>query len=88
MIGVGIGTPIKVLSNQQVVMYGILPRRPSVFVEAVRRSAKLSVLPLIEPDIRISSLPSHAVPEGAALFALDRMFTSRAEELIHTAQKE
>ena len=88
MIGVGIGTLIKVLSIQQVVMYGVLPRMPSVFVEAVRRSAKLSVLPLIEPDIRISSLPTHAVPQGAALFALDRVFTSRAEELIRTAEKE
>ncbi len=76
MIGVGIATLIKVPSNQQVVMYGILPRRPSVFVEAVRRSAKVSVLPSIEPDIRISSLPTHAVPQGAALFALNRVFTS------------
>jgi hypothetical protein len=68
-------------------MYGILPRMSSVFMEAVRRSAKLSVLPLIEPDIRTSSLPTHAVPQGAALFALDRVLASRAEELIHTAHK-
>jgi predicted NBD/HSP70 family sugar kinase len=88
MVGVGIGTLIKVLSIQRVAMYGILPRMSSVFMEAVRRSAKLSVLPLIEPDIRISSLPTHAVPQGAALFALDRVFASRTEELIHTAQKE
>ncbi|MFQ5854121.1 MAG: ROK family protein [Anaerolineae bacterium] len=85
LIGIGIGTLSKVLNINRIVVYGTLPTMSTVFVDAVRRSAKLNVLPLVDPIISISSLPAHAVPQGAAFFALNRHLAQKATELVQPA---
>lgn len=86
LIGIGIGTLSKVLNINRIVLCGTLPTMSAVFVDAVKRSAKLNVLPLVDPIISISSLPAHAVPQGAAFFALNKHLAQKATELVQAGR--
>jgi predicted NBD/HSP70 family sugar kinase len=82
MTGIGIGTLTKVLNINRVVMYGTMPRVSTVYMDAIRRSVRLNTLPLVEPIIDVSSLPTYTISQGAAYYALNKQLAQRAEEFV------
>lgn len=82
LTGIGIGTLTKVLNINRVVMYGAIPKVSTVYMDAIKRSVRLNSLPLVEPIIKVSSLPTHTISQGAALYALNKQLVQRAAELV------
>jgi len=82
LTGIGIGTLTKVLNINHVVMYGTMPRVSTVYMEAIKRSVRLNSLPLVEPAIKVSTLPTYTISQGAALYALNKELVQQAEEFV------